>query len=52
MANLFQNGAVGELELDSFKGLYDIAVDPSGKFIYILELGNNHRMQKFTSKVQ
>jgi DNA-binding beta-propeller fold protein YncE len=29
--------------------LHDVTVDPSGKFVYTLELGNNHRVQKFTA---
>jgi DNA-binding beta-propeller fold protein YncE len=31
-----------------FKGLHDVSVDSSGKFVYTVELGN-HRVQKFTS---
>ena len=32
-----------------FKTLHDVTVDPSGKFVYTLELGNYHRIQKFTA---
>jgi DNA-binding beta-propeller fold protein YncE len=28
--------------------LHDVSVDPSGKFVYTVELGN-HRIQKFTA---
>ena len=31
------------------KTLHDVTVDSSGKFVYTLELGNNHRVQKFTA---
>lgn len=32
--------------------MHDVAVDLSGKYVYTLELGNNHRIQKFSADGQ
>ncbi|MGA9297382.1 MAG: 6-bladed beta-propeller, partial [Nitrososphaeraceae archaeon] len=35
-----------------FKTLHDVAVDLSGKYVYTLEIGNNHLIQKFSADGQ